>query len=127
MLAAAARSDGDTTAMTYELRVGTSICDNALRISSSAITQVKSGISGINTRITLEGRCVKTMVLISPKRLAMRTASRYENAVKTPVQKKIAAAVPTDNWNFSNIHSASIDCTMKPPPKASRLNRAART
>src|ERR1700694_433261 len=99
MLAGAARSEGDATSMTYELRVGTSICDTALRTSSSTITQPKSGISGMSTSSTLEGRCVNTMVLINPNRLAMRTASRYENAVNTPVQKKIVAASPTDSWN----------------------------
>ena len=69
MLAAAARSGGDTTAITYELRVGTSICESALRTRSSTMTQDRSGIIGMSTRSTLDGRCVNTMVLISPNLL----------------------------------------------------------
>src|SRR5450755_1539916 len=97
MLAAAARSEGDTTAMTYELRVGTSICESALRTRSSKMTQGKLGISGMISRSALAGRCVNTMVLISPNLLAMRTAIRYENALRTPLQKKIVAASPIDS------------------------------
>src|SRR4029079_18322972 len=48
--AAAGRSAGVTTAITYELRVGTSICDSALRISNSAIAQPAEGMNG--TRIS---------------------------------------------------------------------------
>ena len=76
MLAAAARSEGLTTAITYELRVGTSICESALRTSRSAMTQDKLGRKGIRIRSTLAGRCVNTMVLTSPMRLEMRTATR---------------------------------------------------
>ena len=55
----------------------------------------------------------------------MRTATRYENAVSTPVQKKSVPAVASDRSNRWNSHSASIDCTTKPPPNASRLKSAA--
>src|SRR3954454_17423776 len=75
-LAAAARSAGGTTAITYELRVGTSICDNALRTNRSAIAYPSAGMNGIRIRQTLEGRCVNTMVLSRPIRLAMRAATR---------------------------------------------------
>ena len=48
-----------------------------------------SGTNGIATRHRLAGRCVNTIVLTRPMRLAMRTATRYENALRTPVAKKI--------------------------------------
>ena len=38
-----------------------------------------SGMNGIATRHRLDGRCVNTIVLTSPKRVAMRTATRYEH------------------------------------------------
>src|SRR6187431_2507420 len=105
MLAAAGRSSGVTIAITYELRVGTSICDSALRISSSATTPARLGTNGIATRHRLDGMCVNTIVLTSPKRLAMRTATRYENAVSTPVQKNSVPALATDISKRSNSHS----------------------
>src|SRR5215469_14231988 len=70
MLAAAGRSSGATTAMTYELRVGTSICDKALRASSRTIAIVRFGANGTRTRNRFDGKCVNTIVLISPKRRA---------------------------------------------------------
>src|SRR5437773_7671296 len=97
MLAAAARSTGTTTAITYELRVGTSICDRALRASKSAITDARLGANGTSKRRMLDGRCVNTIVLTSPIRLAMRVATRYENAENTPVQKKIVPATAVDS------------------------------
>src|SRR5450759_728824 len=115
MLAAAGRSAGVTIAITYELRVGTSICDSALRTNSSAMTQLRSGMKGIATRHRLEGRWVNTMVLTRPMRLAMRTATRYESAVSTPVQKKMLPAMAADTANFWYSQSATIDCTTKPP------------
>src|SRR6516164_10192457 len=66
MLAAAGRSSGATTAMTYEARVGTSICDRALRARSRAIAMVRSGAKGIRINRTFDGRWVKTIVLINP-------------------------------------------------------------
>ena len=121
MLAAAARSAGVTTAITYELRVGTSICERALRASSNAMTQPRLEANGTIRRSTLEGKCVNTIVLTRPMRRAIRAAIRYENAESTPVQKKIVAATATESSNRSKSHSASNDCTTKPPPKASRL------
>src|SRR5439155_10880790 len=97
MLAAAARSLGATTAITYELRVGTSIWDNALRARRSAIAKPSDGANGIRISRTLDGKCVKTMVLTRPNRSAMRVATKYESAEKTPVQKKIVPATAIDN------------------------------
>src|SRR5437667_5185746 len=120
-LAAAARSEGVTTAITYELRVGTSICDSALRMRRRTMTQDKLGRKGMRIRSTFAGRCVNTMVFTSPMRLEIRTATRYENADRTPVQKKIVPATAVDSSNLSKSHKARRDCTMKPPPNASML------
>src|SRR6266581_1627361 len=95
-LAAAARSLGATTAITYELRVGTSIWDNALRARRSAMATPSEGAKGISTSRRLEGKCVNTIVLTRPNRSAMRVATRYESAEKTPVQKKIVPATAID-------------------------------
>jgi hypothetical protein len=54
-LAAAGRSAGVTIAITYDWRVGTSICESALRMSCSTITEPTSGMSGIRIRQTLDG------------------------------------------------------------------------
>src|SRR5437870_10559496 len=69
-LAAAGRSSGATTAITYELRVGTSICDNALRASRSAIATGRFGANGTSASSTFDGRWVNTIVLIRPMRSA---------------------------------------------------------
>ena len=82
-------------------------------------------MNGIAIRHRFAGRCVKTIVLTRPMRLAMRTATRKENAVSTPVQKKIVPAVASDSSKRWYSHSAIIDWTTKPPPNASRLKSAA--
>src|SRR5215470_2757468 len=76
MLAAAGRSAGVTTAITYDARVGTSICDSALRASSRPIAVVKSGANGMRINRMFDGKCVKTIVLMRPMRAAMGTATR---------------------------------------------------
>jgi len=58
MLAAAGRSAGGTIAITYDVRVGTSICESALRARSSAIAQPSVGMNGTRMRKRLDGRCV---------------------------------------------------------------------
>ena len=82
--------------MTYDARVGTSICDNALRASNKPTAVVRSGANGISIRNTLEGRWVKTIVLIRPIRSAIGTAMRYETAEQTPLQNRIVAVVVTE-------------------------------
>src|SRR5436305_11924358 len=74
-LAAAGRSGGVTTAMTYEVRVGTSICDSADRNSSRPSAMVRFGANGARIRNTLDGMCVNTMVLTRPQRPAIQTAT----------------------------------------------------
>src|SRR6476619_4359843 len=74
-LAAAGRSSGVTTAITYDVRVGTSICESAARISSRASTIARFGTKAATIRHRLEGMCVNTMVFTRPKRLASRAAT----------------------------------------------------
>ena len=75
-LAAAGRSSGATTAMTYEVRVGTSIWESALRTSNSAIASGRFGAKGTSARHRLAGRCVNTIVLMSPIRSAIQAAAK---------------------------------------------------
>src|SRR6266542_1057788 len=74
-LAAAVRSAGVTTAITYEVRVGTSIWASAARTSSRPSTIGRLGENAASTRQRLDGMWVNTMVLTSPKRRASRTAT----------------------------------------------------
>jgi len=74
-LAAAVRSAGITTAITYDVRVGTSIWERAERTSSSVSTMVTFGENAARIRQTLEGMCVNTMVLTRPKRVPSRAAT----------------------------------------------------
>jgi hypothetical protein len=56
MLAAAGRSGGVTTAITYNVRAGTSTCERVLRISSSAIAIPSAGAKGTSIKQTFDGR-----------------------------------------------------------------------
>ena len=126
MLAAAGRSAGVTTAITYEVRAGTSICASALRINRHAIARSRFGMNGARIRKTLAGRCVNTIVLIRPMRFARIGANNWENAESNPLQKKIVPAVETERSNFRNSHNASTDCRVNPLANESTLNSAAR-
>src|SRR5215475_12122492 len=74
-LAAAGRSSGVTTAITYDVRVGTSICESAERTSSSASTAARLGTNAATITQTLDGMWVNTIVLTRPKRFASRAAA----------------------------------------------------
>src|SRR5215207_486550 len=124
-LAAAGRSAAETTAITYELRTGTSICDSALRSNRQATASSTVGMKGVSTRKRLAGRWVKTAVLRRPMRPAMRTAASAEKADRVPVQKKMAPTVATETSKRWNNQSASRDWTTSPLPKESRLKSAA--
>src|SRR6185295_9755525 len=78
--AAAERSSGSTTAMTYDWRVGTSIWLRLNRSRSTAIARGRFGISGTRISRTLDGRWVKTIVLMSPNLAAIRAADREDTA-----------------------------------------------
>ena len=62
---AAERSSGDTTAMVYDWRVGTSICEMLKRSSSSSTAKGRVGINGTRISRTFEGMCVKQHMLMN--------------------------------------------------------------
>src|ERR1700682_6320169 len=80
--AAADRSSALTTAMVYDCRVGTSIWLILKRTSRTRTAKERFGISGIRMSRTFEGRCVRTMVFISPMRDASREGSSAESQRK---------------------------------------------
>src|SRR5215470_12234706 len=101
--AAADRSSGLTTAIVYDCRVGTSIWLILNRTSKTAIAQRGVGIIGTSSSSTLEGKCVKTIVLTRPKRNANREAARADSPANTLAQKKItpmaAGSIPNRRLN----------------------------
>lgn len=124
-LAAAGRSGGVTTAITYEERVGTSICESAARTRSSPSAASRLGAMAARIRHTLEGMCVNTMVFTRPICRESQAATGNEKAASRPDQKKNKPAADSDRPNLLNSHSAMSDCTANPPAKASILKRAA--
>src|SRR5262249_25885298 len=85
--AAADCSAGVTTAITYDVRVGTSICDSAARMSRNISTTGRLGTNAATIRQRFDGICVNTIVFTRPIRFAIRAATRYENALRMLVQK----------------------------------------
>ena len=65
------------------------------------------------------------MVLTRPIRLESQAATGNEIAPSRLEPKKKTLAAASDRSKCWNSHSASSDCTTKPPAKASRLNSAA--
>jgi hypothetical protein len=63
-------SSGSTTAMLYDLRDGTSICDMVARKKRHSTASHGVGISGTSTNNTLDGACMYTVVLSNPMRAA---------------------------------------------------------
>ena len=125
-LAAAGRSAGVTTAITYAVRVGTSICESALRMKSSASATGRLGAHAASTRQTFAGMWVKTIVLSRPMRRATTGAASCEAALSNPAQKKNAPACASDRPKRSSSQSAISELTTRPPANASTLNKAAR-
>ena len=95
-LAAAGRSSGVTTAITYEVRAGTSIADIVLRNMSIAIASGRDGMNGVSIRKILAGMWVYAIVLIRPTFFANHGAASWEKAESNPVQKKIVPVVATE-------------------------------
>src|SRR6266511_3863123 len=83
--AAAVRSVGGTSAITYAWRVGTSICDSKVRASSSPTAAGRLGASGTTASSRLDGRWVNTIVASSPTLAASRGAARNEAACNMPM------------------------------------------
>ena len=61
--AAADRSSGSTTAMVYDWRVGTSICEMLNRSNKTMTASGKVGINGTKINRMFEGMCVNALVL----------------------------------------------------------------
>src|SRR5260370_14469215 len=84
----------------------------------------RDGLNGTSNSRTLLGRCVKTIVLTSPMRFAIRGATSNEAACAiamaandgprtlAPAPKRTCSQYATTGW------------TMNPPPKASSAKRA---
>jgi len=80
--------------------VGTSICEMLNLKNNTIIAKFKVGINGTMISRILDGRCVKTIVLINPKRFANQYAKREEIPAKRFAPKKIAPSVTGSTWNF---------------------------
>ena len=89
--AAADRSSGSTTAIVYDCRVGTSIWLMLNRISSTATASSSVGMNGTRISSTFDGRCVNTIVRISPNRAASGPAASAETAARMLAANRIAA------------------------------------
>ena len=87
--AAAERSSGSTTAMTYDWRVGTSIWLSVKRNSRTATASGSVGMSGTRISSRFDGMWVKTIVLMSPNRAAIRAADSDDTAASRFAPKKI--------------------------------------
>src|SRR5258705_2890937 len=100
--AAADRSPGSTTAITYDWRVGTSIWLRLKRRSRTAIASARFGMSGTRISRMFDGRWVQTIVLISPNRAANRDADREETAASRFAPKKMPprSAGSTPYWRW---------------------------
>jgi hypothetical protein len=83
------------------------------------------GAMAARIKHTLDGMCVNTMVLMRPIRFDNHAATGKEKADSTPLQKKNSPAAERDSSNLLNSHSATSDCTAKPPANESMLNRTA--
>ena len=77
------------------------------------------GMKGTAISSTFEGRCVKTIVLISPMRFASGTAISAERPESRFVAKKTWPSSSSERPNRSTNQYARILCTTKPPAKAS--------
>jgi hypothetical protein len=108
---AAERSSGDTTAIVYDWRVGTSICEMLNRSSNTATANGSVGMSGTRISNTFDGMCVKTIVLIKPILLASLTASKAEIPANIFAPKKIEPMMPASIPNLIWNQYAIMACT----------------
>src|SRR6266436_400367 len=101
--AAADRSSGSTTDMTYDWRVGTSIWLRLNRRRSTVIARGRFGISGTRISSRFDGRWVKTIVSTRPILAAIREAESDDTAARRFAPKKIppriAGSTPNRRWN----------------------------
>src|SRR5919204_3426933 len=95
MPAVAVRSSGSTTAIVYDCRVGTSICETLMRARKNATASRGVGASGTSMSSTFDGRCENTIVLSRPKRSANQPAASSDAPERIPTQKKMIARSAT--------------------------------
>src|SRR3954453_8438772 len=94
-LAAAARSEGVTTVITYALRTGTSMLDRRLRPIRQPTANGAGGMNAAEISSICAGRWVKTMVRNGPMRRSMRTATKPDAADRICIAASTAPALPT--------------------------------
>src|SRR5208282_419570 len=123
-VAAAARSSGGTTAITYDWRAGTSICAVEKRSSRNVIASPGVGINAATISMAFDGRWLNTIVLMRPNRAASADEMNCENELSSPAAKKNVPATCTERLKRRNSHSASSDWITNPPPSESILNSA---
>src|SRR4051794_1513627 len=96
----------------------------AKRARRTAMADHALGIRGTRMRRMLEGRWVKTMVLIRPNFLARRAATNPEKPAKRLEKKKMEPMVVGERPKRRLNQRATMESMTKPPPKASRAKRA---
>src|SRR3954468_3444939 len=101
--AAADRSSGSTTAITYDWRVGPSIWLRLNRSSRTSTARGGGGIGGRRISRMFDGRWVNTIVSMRPIRRAIRAADSDDTAASRLAAKKIAprTAGSTPNWRWN--------------------------
>lgn len=119
---AAERSSSETNAMVYACLTGTSICEMQNLKINIAVAKIKFGIKGIKINRTLEGKCVKTIVLTSPNRFAIRSANNVDMPAARLTVKSILPSMPGFTLNLIKNQYAMMLCIINPPAKASNAN-----
>ena len=99
--------------------------DSNARTKSRMKAVVTFGAKATAMTQRLAGIWVKTIVLISPIRLARTGAASWDSADKAPVQKKKAPAAANEMPKRWNSHKAKSDWTKNPLPNESKLKIAA--
>src|SRR5215207_10480707 len=94
--AVAVRSSESTTAIVYDLRVGTSIWETLIRSRKKSTASQAVGASGTIMSRTFDGRWVKTIVFSSPNRSAIQPAASSDKPDTTLTQKKTKPSVSGD-------------------------------
>jgi hypothetical protein len=107
ILAAAGRSSGVTTAITYEFRGAISMCEKSARTRSNPRASQTFGINGTRMTAIWAGMWVKAIVSIIPILSANHAEARIEKADTRLVQKKMRPVVAIERSNLSYRYSAS--------------------
>src|SRR5437867_2333743 len=122
--AVAVRSSGSTTAIVYDCRVGTSICEMLIRARKNATASRDVGASGTSISSRFDGRCENTIVFSRPKRSANQPAASSDAPERMPTQKKMTARSATGRPHRRKNQYDTIDWTTSAPANASRPKSA---